>query len=90
MKNRFTELDALRGIAVMLVLISHYTWAYDLNSGDYHFEILEDHKFHFLYGAFGVQIFFVISGFVIFMTLEHTKSAAHFAVNRFARLYPTY
>jgi len=83
--NRFIELDALRGIAVLLVLVSHYTWAYD-----YHFSILGEHYFHFPYGEFGVQVFFVISGFVIFMTIENTKSIKHFIVSRFSRLYPTY
>lgn len=83
--QRFVELDALRGIAVILVLLSHYTWAYD-----YHFKILNEHIFHFPYGGFGVQIFFMISGFVIFMTIEKVDSVKHFAINRFTRLYPTY
>ena len=83
--ERFVELDALRGIAVMLVLLSHYTWAYD-----YHFKILDEHVFHFPYGDFGVQVFFMISGFVIFMTIEKVDNVKHFAINRFARLYPTY
>ena len=38
----------------------------------------------------GVQLFFIISGFVIFMTLERTKSSVDFAVSRFSRLYPAY
>jgi peptidoglycan/LPS O-acetylase OafA/YrhL len=42
------------------------------------------------WGARGVQLFFIISGFVIFMTLERTRSAMDFVVSRFARLYPAY
>lgn len=83
--ERFIELDALRGIAVMLVLLSHYTFAYD-----YYFKILDQHLFHFPYGVFGVQIFFMISGFVIFMTIEVSDSLKSFAISRFSRLYPTY
>jgi len=42
------------------------------------------------FGEYGVQLFFAISGFVIFMTLEHTRSTADFAFARFSRLFPAY
>jgi peptidoglycan/LPS O-acetylase OafA/YrhL len=42
------------------------------------------------YGLLGVELFFVISGFVILMTLEPVHSLAEFAVGRAARLYPAY
>lgn len=42
------------------------------------------------YGLLGVELFFVISGFVILMTLERVGSVAEFALHRFARLYPAY
>lgn len=83
--QRFSELDSLRGIACLLVLISHYTWAYN-----HYFNTLDNQIFYFRYGDFGVQIFFILSGFVIFMTLNKVKSIKEFAVARFARLYPTY
>ena len=37
-----------------------------------------------------MQLFFVISGFVILMTLGRTKSVGDFAYSRFSRLYPPY
>jgi peptidoglycan/LPS O-acetylase OafA/YrhL len=40
-------------------------------------------------GWLGVDFFFMISGFVIFMTLHQCKSIWDFAIKRFARLYPT-
>jgi peptidoglycan/LPS O-acetylase OafA/YrhL len=43
-----------------------------------------------LNGHLGVDLFFIISGFVIFMSLERSKDATDFAVSRFARLYPPY
>jgi peptidoglycan/LPS O-acetylase OafA/YrhL len=51
--------------------------------------------FHFFpayayYGQLGVELFFVISGFVILMTLENTASLSAFAIGRVARLYPAY
>jgi peptidoglycan/LPS O-acetylase OafA/YrhL len=82
---RFVELDALRGIAAIIVLVSHYVWAYH-----HYFKILTPEKLYFKYGDWGVQFFFVISGFVIFMTLEKVSSVKEFALARFLRLYPVY
>ena len=42
------------------------------------------------YGLLGVELFFIISGFVILMTLERVKTVGEFALHRFARLYPAY
>ena len=44
----------------------------------------------FYYGLLGVELFFVISGFVILMSLEKANSLAEFALHRAARLYPAY
>jgi len=44
----------------------------------------------FPYGYLGVNLFFIISGFVIFMTLEKTRRPMDFVVSRFSRLFPTY
>ncbi len=41
-------------------------------------------------GEHGVELFFVISGFVITMTLERSRCASDFLVARFSRLYPAY
>lgn len=41
------------------------------------------------YGHFGVQFFFIISGYVIFFSLKD-KGAAAFLKSRLKRLYPTY
>ncbi|PSO15034.1 hypothetical protein C7G42_29510 [Bradyrhizobium sp. MOS003] len=45
---------------------------------------------NFYYGLLGVELFFVISGFVILMSLEKANSLAEFALHRAARLYPAY
>ena len=42
------------------------------------------------YGYFGVNLFFIISGFVIFMTLQRTERPMDFVVSRFSRLFPSY
>lgn len=85
MKHRFTELDAIRGIAVLMVVLFHYTARY----GDL-YGLSIDPLFSFGLGKYGVQLFFIVSGFVIFLTLEKTRHAADFVVSRFARLYPAY
>ena len=41
-------------------------------------------------GHFGVDLFFMLSGFVILMTLERTTGWLKFAWGRFSRLYPAY
>src|SRR4029450_9354485 len=41
-------------------------------------------------GHFGVELFFIISGFVILMTIERKKTVREFAVSRTARLMPAF
>jgi len=83
--KRLSELDALRGIAAISVVIFHFTAKFREFFG-YHFSS----KFDWAFGHYGVELFFVISGFVIFMTLQKVKSSGDFAFKRFTRLYPTY
>lgn len=82
---RVTELDALRGLAALAVVTFHYTTFYQSVFG--HRQPL---GFDFAAGNYGVHLFFLISGYVIFMTLERTRSAMDFVVSRFSRLYPAY
>ena len=83
---RFQQIDALRGLAAMGVLLYHYTSMFPR----LYPEQVGHPFFNLSFGYLGVQLFFLISGFVIFMTLERTSSAADFVVSRFSRLYPTY
>lgn len=84
-KTRFLELDALRGIAAFSVVLFHYTTHYsDL------FKHSQDLYFDFGSGRHGVELFFIISGFVILMSLENTKRGLDFIVGRLSRLYPVY
>jgi peptidoglycan/LPS O-acetylase OafA/YrhL len=82
---RIGELDALRGLAAVAVMLFHYTGHYGKDVGH-----LDAPPFELPMGNYGVQLFFLISGFVIFMTLEKTRTAMDFAVSRFSRLYPAY
>lgn len=42
------------------------------------------------WGHYGVNLFFIISGFVIFMTINRVEHPLDFVVSRFSRLYPAY
>lgn len=81
--RRIGWLDGLRAIAVTAVMLFHLTSP---------FTAQYPHTDFFLYvsryGYLGVQLFFIISGFVISYTLERTPGFWHFHINRFARLFP--
>ena len=82
---RIAELDALRGLAALAVTVYALTTHFD--------DVFVRSRpllFGFPYGEQGVPLFFMISGFVIFMTLERTKSVGDFALGRFSRLFPAF
>jgi peptidoglycan/LPS O-acetylase OafA/YrhL len=83
--SRIRELDALRGIAALMVVLYHYTVTYDSAFGH-----KADLWFSFGIGSHGVELFFLISGFVILMTLDRVRGAEDFALARASRLFPTY
>jgi peptidoglycan/LPS O-acetylase OafA/YrhL len=83
--EHFGELDVLRGLAAVAVMLFHYTARYAEVYG-----FPSPLPFHVGFGHYGVELFFGISGFVILMTLQRTRSAGHFLVSRFSRLYPAY
>lgn len=83
--HRLKELDVLRGLASLNVVIYHYTSRYR--------EIFQHQypiKYDWYYGHVGLELFFMISGFVIFMTLQKVNSVKEFAYKRSMRLYPAY
>lgn len=82
---RLPQLDALRGLAALWVIFFHWTVRYDELYG--HAESL---PLRIPDGRHGVHLFFMISGFVILMTLDKVESIRDFIVFRFTRLYPTF
>jgi peptidoglycan/LPS O-acetylase OafA/YrhL len=76
--KRYEELDALRGIASLMVVFFHYTMG------------RPQADIGFVLGTTGVDLFFIISGFVIFMSLNKITRSTDFIINRVSRLYPTY
>lgn len=86
MQDRFFELDALRGLSAIAILFFHYTYFYEQTYG----HVKKDYLLNFEYGSYGVHLFFMISGFVIYMTLIKTKGIKDFIIKRVSRLYPAY
>ena len=83
--RRLTEIDSLRGVAALSVLAFHFTYKYGELYG-----YADPLPFAASWGYLGVNLFFVISGFVIFMTLDRTRVPMDFIVSRASRLYPSY
>lgn len=89
MKYRFQELDALRGVAAIGVVLYHFITLFPLKFG---LTQNLDHEDAIKYslGRYGVELFFLISGFVISLSIENSKSTKHFLISRFSRLFPVF
>lgn len=85
--NRKHQIDILRGIAIIFVVLFHYTSHYSpeylMRSDKWTLDIAR-------FGWSGVDIFFVVSGYCIGMTIIKTHNYFEFILKRFARIYPSY
>ncbi|MES2600866.1 MAG: acyltransferase [Pseudomonadota bacterium] len=89
--HRLRALDGLRGVAILLVMGFHYFYhleSFYYKSTLYPYGETFSNVLVFKYGYMGVELFFIISGFVIAMTLESSASALDFVVRRFVRIWP--
>ncbi|MUH73682.1 acyltransferase family protein [Psychrosphaera haliotis] len=86
---RLASLDALRGIAALGVVLYHFTslFAIKFNYPELS-AIFPSPSSHI--GRYGVELFFIISGFVISMSIENSNNVYRFFVSRFSRLFPTF
>jgi len=84
--GRFEELDVVRGLAAVCVVLSHYSshCARYFGAGPFGVHLATG------YGFYAVELFFMISGFVIYFTLERSATWKDFAFSRVTRLYPAY
>ena len=91
LKERIFGLDALRAAAILMVVSSHVLWIYP-KSNAFIPTLFE------LFGFWGVELFFVLSGFLIgsilykiFINENFTlKSVFHFLKRRWFRTLPNY
>jgi peptidoglycan/LPS O-acetylase OafA/YrhL len=91
MPSRLLDLQALRGVACLLVLLFHASeWERQLG-GEIDCHLLYPFQF---FGYAGVDLFFVLSGFII--TWAHLEKVGRptellsYAARRFWRIYPLY
>jgi peptidoglycan/LPS O-acetylase OafA/YrhL len=87
-RQRYDAIDLLRFLAALSVLLFHYSFRGAAEGGFTTFCLPEIAPFS-KYGYLGVELFFIISGFVITMSAEG-RTAAVFARTRFLRLYPAF
>lgn len=86
-RSRFPELDLMRFLAACAVMLFHYAFRGPLDHiWPASFPILGEVS---KYGYLGVNVFFILSGFVILLS-AYEKDAFGFAVARMVRLYPAY
>ena len=83
--KRILELDALRAFAAINLLLFHFTLVFPNKYG-----FNTPLGFDFPYGKYGVQLFFMLSGFVNAMTLLRKQQPGEFIIARFIRILPSY
>ena len=71
-------MDALRGVAILAIVFFHFTFG------------REEANLGFKLGTTCLDLLFIISGFVIMMSIHRVKSSFEFIIKRIVRLYPTY
>lgn len=84
-KERIGYLDGIRGIAILLVVLYHVyaRWENIVPYGDEYANI-----WIFKYGHLGVPLFFMLSGYVILLTLDNCANFFEFIKKRWLRLFP--
>jgi peptidoglycan/LPS O-acetylase OafA/YrhL len=88
-QKRLPQLDGVRGVAVLLVMVLHFFGNIDTQSG---FERAVAKVAS--YGLWGVDLFFVLSGFLITGILYDSKGSSgyfkNFYMRRTLRIFPLY
>src|SRR3954469_19768450 len=83
--ERLENIEALRALSVLGVMLFHYTARYPLQYLGF-----AEPVWPVTYGYMGVELFFVISGYCIYMTATHCRGLALFWARRFSRLQPAF
>jgi len=87
---RISSVEGLRALAVILVFVVHYTtliepWINKTSFGIDLYLLLKK------YGNYGVELFFIISGYLIYsIVIKSNFNAKNFILKRLQRIYPTF
>lgn len=84
-KDRIDHLDALRGVAIIMVVLFHGFSRWNNIEPWPQNNVLTT---LFSKGYLGVDLFFIISGYVIFWSLERSRNFRSFIFKRWLRLFP--
>jgi peptidoglycan/LPS O-acetylase OafA/YrhL len=87
--NRIAALDYARFFAAMMVLAYHWTYSGISLGRVTSIELIEPVAAVSRFGLLGVDLFFLISGYVIFYSAQG-RTAGRFAAARVVRLYPLF
>jgi len=87
-KNKLDYVDALRGYAILLVIFAHTGQMFPKNYPSYLKSLID-------FGPRGVQLFFIVSAFTLFLSGEKRFREDHkpklaFFIRRFFRIAPLY
>ena len=77
--NKLIPLQYIRGIAALSVLITHVMQYLKIKPFGY-----------FWSGQYGVDVFFILSGFIIYYTIRENETFTRFIIKRVFRIYPLY
>ena len=89
---RFVRLQIYRGWAIVCVVGFHAfaRWTPPLNLENlYPWNIFDNKSSPFTFGYLGVNLFFMISGFVITQSLENSRNLVEFWRRRMFRIWPS-
>jgi peptidoglycan/LPS O-acetylase OafA/YrhL len=86
---RFPILDLARFVAALLVVFFHWCFLFNIADPAVHYKPWLELEPYARYGYLGVNLFFLISGFLIVQS-AYLKTPGHFLRARVTRLYPAY
>ena len=84
-RDKLLGLQVLRGLAAWIVVFHH------VNQTFFNWEPPLKILYVFNHGGFGVDIFFVLSGFIMFYSVKNnSRGGVSFFLDRFFRIFPVY
>lgn len=88
--NRNLSFDTMRGMAILFVLAAHFL-TNSVVFDDYSTTMLGNTSLNFsFFGNTGVILFFYLSGYLIYASIDCGKNIAFFLYKRLLRIYPPY